>query len=462
VANPISIDEASIGAIFSPVLSPGNDIDLEEIEAHYRRSPFIKEVCVLRRFAAGEAAASRLHALVVPDLEVFRQRKIINIGELIRFEVEGLSISLPPDRRVLEFDITMRPLPRTPAGDLNRTDIARRYEEPPLEVAPEPVDDHTARIIELVKQAAGPGVAVHADSNLEFDLWFDSLQRIELILSLEQRFGVRLREDVALRAYLVRDLAEAFRGATQGAGRHPFPWASMLEQVNPGPELRNVLAPRTFAAVVIFMMGRVLVRLLVRPTTSGLENLPRRGPYIISPNHQTYIDPFVLMGVLPFGVLRQLFFVGAAEYFQTRVTAWLARRMNIVPVDPDTNLIPAMQAGAFGLEHGKILVLFPEGERSIDGGVKKFKRGAAILSQQRDVPIVPVAIHGVFEIWPRNRPFDWRRLVPWSGHRVHLVFGAPIDPPGAGVSYADHTEVVRSAVEGMWTGVDADLRSGQA
>ena len=50
-----------------------------------------------------------------------------------------------------------------------------------------------------------------------------------------------------------------------------------------------------------------------------------------------------------------------------------------------------------------VLVLFPEGERSIDGTVKKFKKGAPILSQHMHVPIVPVAIKGVFEVWPRNR-----------------------------------------------------------
>ena len=54
--------------------------------------------------------------------------------------------------------------------------------------------------------------------------------------------------------------------------------------------------------------------------------------------------------------------------------------MNVVPVDPDTNLVRAMQAGAFGLRHGKILVLFPEGERSPDGTPRTFKKGAAILS----------------------------------------------------------------------------------
>jgi long-chain acyl-CoA synthetase len=199
---------------------------------------------------------------------------------------------------------------------------------------------------------------------------------------------------------------------------------------------------------LVFSVARALAALLMQPRARGLEHLPREGPFIISPNHQGYLDPFFVVSVLPFGVFRQLFFVGAAEYFQTRLTSWLARSLNVVPVDPDANLLPAMQAGAFGLRHGKVLVLFPEGERSIDGTVKKFKKGAAILSHHLQVPIVPVAIDGVFELWPRNRPLDWRRFLPWSGHRVRLQFGPP-QPPGDG-TYADRTAQLRSRVEEMW------------
>jgi 1-acyl-sn-glycerol-3-phosphate acyltransferase len=102
--------------------------------------------------------------------------------------------------------------------------------------------------------------------------------------------------------------------------------------------------------------------------------------------------------------------------------------MHLALVDPDANLVRALQAGAFGLRHRKILVLFPEGERSIDGEVKKFKKGAAILSSHLQVPILPVAFNGVFPIWPRNRGFSWRAILPWSGTKVQLRFGAPMHP----------------------------------
>jgi long-chain acyl-CoA synthetase len=187
-----------------------------------------------------------------------------------------------------------------------------------------------------------------------------------------------------------------------------------------------------------------------------MENLPRRGTYLICPSHETYLDPFFLASALPYRVIRELFYVGASEYFATPLRRKAAKWMHLAPVDPDANLIRALQAGAFGLRQGKILVLFPEGERSIDGEVKKFKKGAAILSSHLQVPIVPAAFNGVFPLWPRNRGFSWRAVLPWSGTKVQLCFGAPIQPRilgdaacstgNAEVHYAAVTEELRRTV----------------
>ena len=108
-----------------------------------------------------------------------------------------------------------------------------------------------------------------------------------------------------------------------------------------------------------------------------------------------------------------------------------------------------------------VLVLFPEGERSIDEEVKKFKKGAAILSTHLQVPIVPVGIRGTFSIWPRNRAIFWKASLPWTGTRVNLQFGsamqsAPKPHPDSSQAsseahYAVFAENLRQAV--------VDLRS---
>jgi long-chain acyl-CoA synthetase len=147
-----------------------------------------------------------------------------------------------------------------------------------------------------------------------------------------------------------------------------------------------------------------------------------------------------------------VFFVGAAEYFETPLTRWLAKKINLLPVDPDANLVPAMKAAAFGLRQGKILVLFPEGERSIDGTVKRFKKGAPILAQHLQIPVVPAAIRGAFELWPRNPPLNWRRLVPGGGRRVRLALGSPIRFARTG-RYVESASRLQEAVKAMWDAI---------
>jgi long-chain acyl-CoA synthetase len=363
---------------------------------------------------------------------------------------------------VLGFDVSMEPLPRTTTGKLKRHEIARTFHSRaanPAESSAAKADDastpaHVHEMVAAVRKSIGRPVTVRAESNFELDLGLDSMERVELLAALEQRFGVRIAEEAAQQAFTVRQLADAFQGAEPVAADlqvRQEAWPALLQSTTLTMEQQDFLRrDRPFAAAVLFVVVRVLATLLFRPRVSGLENLPSSGPFILSPNHQSYLDPFAVVSVLPFRVFRQLFFVGAAEYFETPLTAWLARQTNVVPVDADSKLLPALQAGAFGLRAGKVLVLFPEGERSIDGTVKKFKKGAGLLSEHLDVPIVPVAIDGMFDIWARNRALNWSRLLPWSGHRVKLAIGPPLQPT--------QREHLRGAVDEMWQGLAAEAR----
>jgi long-chain acyl-CoA synthetase len=448
------------------VLSSGKNIYPEEVEAHYLQSPYIKELCILGLPAPGETGVERLHAVVVPNLDAMRARKVLNMGEIIRFEIEDRSVE---------------DLPRTTTNKLKRYEIERRVRSrqgaaeeqpaPPALISAEDAawsaDPAVARALELVTQAARRKQAVLPNANLELDLGLDSIERVELITSLEFLFGTHIPEEAAQNIYTVRQLVDAARSPEPGAIPSRVtgdPWRKLLSDVpEDDPFFADLLKPHPifFLLVIVLLRAwRALSELLLGFRVSGVENIPIRAPFLLCPNHQCYLDPLFLVSALPLRTVRELFFVGASEYFDTPFRRAFARLIHLAPVDPDINLVRAMQAGAFGLRHGKILVLFPEGERSIDGEVKKFKKGAVILSLHLQAPIIPVAFDGAFDLWPRNRPFRWSAFLPWKRSRIRLRFGpamAPAPPAMEGASitqmetiYANQADGLRSAVVEMF------------
>jgi 1-acyl-sn-glycerol-3-phosphate acyltransferase len=117
-------------------------------------------------------------------------------------------------------------------------------------------------------------------------------------------------------------------------------------------------------------------------------------------------------------------------FFTNAIMARLARLINVVPIDPDVQLLRAMRASAAGLRVGRILNIYPEGQRSFDGQLFEFKKGAAILASELSVPIVPVAIDGTYLVWPRN---SWRLHFA----KVKLSFGDPINSAEVVAAEAD-------------------------
>lgn len=418
----------------------------------------------------GRPSTERLFAAIVPNMDLIRERKIVNAGDILRFEIEGLAVGLPAHKRVLGYDIWFEPLPRTTTQKIKRHEVERRVRERQAAAAEDAgappsaehqswlADAHVGVAAGLVQARVRGGVRARPDANLELDLGLDSMERVELLTELEQRFGVKVPPATASGIFTVQQLVEAVRPAGDNRAavapaveQGDQSWAVLLRDLPPAsdPVLGGLLERRPLVTPLMFVLSKIVRMALGRVRVTGLDRLPASGAFIISPNHQSYLDPLFVAGVLPYRVWRKLFYVGAVEYFETPFTRWVARTINLVPVDADSNLVPAMQAGAFGLAHGKVLVLFPEGERSIDGTVRKFKKGSPILAQHLGVPVVPVAVNGIYDLWPRNRPFNWKLVLPFSGHRVTIQFGEPM-MFGEQADPAESALQLRERVAEMW------------
>jgi long-chain acyl-CoA synthetase len=455
------------------VLSNGKNIYPEEIEAHYSQSPYIKEIAVLGlEGAPGDPASERLHAVVVPNFDVLKERKIVNAKEVIRFDIESLSSQIASTKRIGGYEIWQEDLPRTTTRKLKRFEIEKRVRsngaqeksagaditlQRPLTAEDSAWLDHpdVQRALKVIRGASRNGSeAIRPTDNLELDLGFDSMQRVELLVALEEQLGGDVEESRLADVYTVRALVDLVRDSASSdkpsSHTHFAGWSAILKEDPVDPEVLSLAYPRSVSDFFWFPLSR-LMQLLARDRfqlhVTGLEKLPARGPFIISSNHQSYLDPAILAGLLPWPIFRSSFAVGTSEIFGSGFMRRLARWLQVVVVDPDANLIPAMRAGAFGLRQGRVLVLYPEGERSIDGTPRIFKKGAAILSIHLQVPIVPVAIEGFHDAWPRGKSFQ--KFAP-----LKMVFGDPIYPPPESAAseetYAQLTAELKSRVVKMW------------
>src|SRR4029077_15997538 len=112
------------------VLANGKNVYPEEIEAHYLKSPFIKELCVMGREAKrGDPGSERLYAVVVPNFDVLKERRIVNAKEVIRFDIESLSQQIASTKRIAAYEIWQDDLPRTTTRKLKRFEIEKRVRE---------------------------------------------------------------------------------------------------------------------------------------------------------------------------------------------------------------------------------------------------------------------------------------------------------------------------------------------
>jgi len=455
------------------VLSNGKNIYPEEVETHYLKSPFIKEIAVMGLEGQPGESGDRLHAVIVPNFDVLRQKKIVNAKEVIRYDVESLSQQIASTKRIGSYEIWQEDLPRTSTRKIKRFEVERRVranqaqklsDDSRLPTERPLTEDEAAwlgqtdvqRALTIVRNSVRTAPSeLRPTHNLELDLGLDSMQRIELLSQIEEQLGGNVEEPQLAGIYTVRDLVDAvLQSAASGAGgllRPAFAgWKAMLaEEPNPS-DVVSLVGPHRISSRFWYIISRLIqVVALDRFNlhVSGVERLPQSGPYIISSNHESYLDPVVLASVLPPPVFDNVFAVGTSEIFGQGFMLKLARSLRVVVVDPDANLIPAMRAGAFGLRQGRPLILYPEGERSIDGTPKTFKKGAAILSIHLQVPIVPVAIEGFYEVWPRNKAFQGFKP-------LKMIFGDPILPPpeseASEETYERLTGELKSRVVGMW------------
>jgi len=458
------------------VLSSGKNIYPEEVEEQYLKSPFIKEICLISQTTErGGAATEGLLALVLPDLDYFRARGMTNVYETVRWDMENVGRALMPHQRPTGLVIVKEGFPRTRLGKIQRYLVAQRYraEGARRTEAVRPGDQPGAafpddavgrKVAEYLRQVTRQPV-VCLDDHLELDLGMDSLARVEMLAALEQALGLSIPDEVAAECFTVRDVVEGLRALTSGGSGRPAAgrrrgWGEILA-APPAPEVLAVveasgrLTSRALTAIsrTICMVG---FRTAYRLRVEGREHVPRGGPFILVANHTSFFDAFLLAASLPRALCQDVFYMGFEEFFRHPALAWYGRGVHVIPVDVDTYLVRALQASAQVLRRGKVLCVFPEGERSQDGRLRPFRKGVGILIRELGVPVLPAHITGTFEAWPRGQRFP-------RVHPLRVRFGSLITPDTllapAGAGAQDEYETIAARLRQRVAALGGDERA---
>ncbi|MBS4015930.1 MAG: 1-acyl-sn-glycerol-3-phosphate acyltransferase [Candidatus Latescibacteria bacterium] len=195
----------------------------------------------------------------------------------------------------------------------------------------------------------------------------------------------------------------------------------------------------------------VLAKILLGFRVIGQANVLKNSGQILVSNHRSHLDPF-LVG-LASG--QETYFMAKQELFKiSRFFTWLIKFFNAIPLDRDERAKSALDQCSNFLQQKKPVVIFPEGTRNKYDSLLPFKPGVGFLAITNQVPVIPVAVGGVRELWGGR--FSWYvdRFPPLPNRqkssRITVRFGKPIYPTGYHQNKQDYlklTEIVKSNIE---------------
>ncbi len=381
------------------VLENGKKVIPEEIEnLILSKSDIVKEVAVIEK-------NGHLHAIVVPDFELVKEKGILNLREYITWEViDKVNRELPSYKNITDFTIREEELPKTRLGKIKRF-LLKAQDETSLS------NQQKANLQEQAHQKEEKSIGILTEQegilldylrkyksdispkdHLEIDLGLDSLDKVELLSFLEKTFGINLPEK-ELSKYLSVEQLMALVSSQEAKNIKDINWHDILSESTPIDinEYKDNLI--VYGSYILKQIFKVYFRFKVE----GIPNLPKEKPFIIAPNHASYLDGFLIAASLPKELVKDVFFVGAKEYFEGEIGELIARYFHVITVDTQSNVKETLIKSAGVLKSGKSLVIFPEGARTRNGKLLPFKKGVAILSKELSVPIVPTAIIGSYE-----------------------------------------------------------------
>ena len=413
------------------VTPAGLNIYPEDLEAALRRQPEIKDCLVVGVERAGNAepcAVVILRPGVIGDAG-----REVETGEVETSEVEAIiqraNQSLADYQRIhLRLQWPQEDFPRTntqkPRKNLIQ-EFAQNHFQPQSAHASGLTSSTPAPLAELIARItkrAEP--TLRGTASLDSDLGLSSLDRVELLSALEDRYQIDLSETSFTSARTVGDLEKMLRGEALPKKIYHYP----------GWQLRWPATWLRFLAHYLLMRPAIL--LMGWPRIQGRENLRGvTGPLLIVCNHVSDLDLGFVLTALPARLRRRVATAAGGEALEALRTPPAARGfllriydrlqwilgvtlLNIFPLPREAGFRQSFAYAGDAVDRGYSVLVFPEGRHSTDGNLNPFRAGIGLLANNLGVPVLPMKILGLFEAKRAGKKF----VAPW---KIEVHIGQP-------------------------------------
>jgi long-chain acyl-CoA synthetase len=394
------------------VTPAGMNVYPEDLEAALRRQPEVKDCVVIALPREGNAEPCAV--LIMRDRNVDPALVVERANQtLAEYQRMRTWLVWPED----DFPRTSTQKPRINA--ILPVVQARLSATPGGSIAPSPLAGLIARV--KGKSAA----ALDQESNLEADLNLSSLDRVELLGALEDRYQVELSETRFAALKTVGDLESMLQGKLPR--RTPYHYPAWVQRW-----------PATWVRLLThYLLLRPAVFLLGWPRVTGRENLSElRGPVLVVCNHIDDVDVGFVQTALPAHFRHRLATATGGEALEALRTPppgrgflratydrmkWIlgVSLLNLFPLPREAGFRDSFAFAGESVDRGYSILVFPEGRHTTDGKIAPFRAGVGLLAKNLAIPVVPMRIDGLFDLKKAKKKFA-------RPGRIKVKIGAPL------------------------------------
>mgnify|MGYP001320386833 CR=1 FL=1 len=395
------------------VTAAGMNIHPEDLEAAIKREPGVRDCVVVGVPVSGDTEPCAI-LLLSPEA---------NADSVIRAANEHLA----DFQRLRRWKVWPESdFPRTPTLKPRLAEIENFARRSTNDEAPVSRDSELAPLVHRIQ---GGNSAISPDSTLD-SLNLSSLDRVELLSAIEDRYQVDLSEHIFTEATTLADLERQLRAESTSSTPYFYPRWPLLPAI------------RALRSLVYYALTFPATLLQAKPCVRGSEHLKAlHGPALVVCNHVTYIDiGFILYALPPRLATRLVVAMGGARLMQMRqppkelnVFARFMQRLgyylvvslfNVFPLPQNASFRQSFEFAGHCVDTGYSVLIFPEGHCTENGELDRFQVGAGILAERLNIPVLPLRIDGLWEAAQSRRHFlRPGEIVIHIGHPVQYKAG---------------------------------------